>query len=266
METTQSYAFMAIGIAGIVFNALEIIMILKGGEYRLPFKMSVLSLAVADILASLAVATCNALVLILKLDPPFPAVLVQAFKFSFTFSSISSQVHVILITIQRLIAVLFPFSCKRIMTSFRCSVVLALIWVISLVVTMIINNISESDAISILTVATGVVIALSYAFIVYRIRNRRVGSSGDSNSSSDVTLYSGILFLLFVACFFPFVCISLIFGKEKGYSGPWMIIYYLFWLNIVTNPMVYSLFKVFNSGAVNCFKTHQTSNINVVPR
>eukprot|EP00795_Rhopilema_esculentum_P008361 gene8361-14331_t len=266
MDTTPNYAFMAIGISGIAFNALEMVMIFKGGEYRLPFQMSVLSLAVADLLASLSVATCNALMLILKLVPPFPAVLVQAFQFSFTFSSISSQLHVILITIQRLIAVLAPFSCKRIMTSFRCSVMLALIWVISLIVTMLINYMPESDAISILTVATGVVIALSYAFIVYRIRNRRAGSSGDSNRSSDVTLYSGILLLLFVTCFFPFVCISLIFGKEKGYNGPWMIIYYLFWLNIVTNPMVYFLFKVFKSGAVKCFKTHQTSDTNVVPR
>ena len=255
MEVTHTFAFLAIGLAGIVLNVVEMILILKGRQYRVPFQMSVLSLAVTDLLASLSLAISNTLVLVLKLDPPYPEILTEVHRLSVVFSTISSQLYVIFIAMQRLIAVLLPFSCKRIVTSFRCSVCLALIWIISLTVTGLIQNMA--DYIHALTVATGVVIALLYALIVYRVRNRPI--TGSSNSGSEVTLYSGILFLLYVACYFPFVCSAIIYGKDKGFDGPWITVFYLYWLNIVTNPSVYFLFKVFKGGFRRCFKSRTTS-------
>ena len=246
METKQNYAFVVIGMTGVALNALEMIMILKGGQYRVPFQMSVLSLAVADLLASLSVAFCSALVLILKLPYPYPEMLINAYIRTIIFSSISSQLHVILIAIQRLMAVLLPFSCKRILTPARCSLLLALIWIISSAVPGLTK---ENFYITPFILVTSVVIAFSYAFIVYRIRNRPVVATRDSSTGSDVILYSGILFLLFVVCFFPYVIFHIIYGTEKEHNGPWIAVYYLYWLNTVTNPIVYFLFKLIKGGA-----------------
>ena len=256
MEIQHNYAFIAIGVAGIAMNALEIIMILKGGQYRLPFQMSLLSLAVADMLAALSLTLWSNFVLLLKLGYPVPKMLTYYYIRAVIFSSISSQLHVIFITIQRMIAVLLPFSCKRILTQFRCFLVLALLWIASLGATGLINDIPDTVA---LTIITGVLIAFSYAFIVYRIRNRPVVVTRDSSLGSDVTLYSGILFLLFVACYFPFSFFHIIHGAEKGNSGQFIAVYYFYWLNTLTNPVVYCLFKSFKGGA-KCFKSKGTAN------
>ncbi|XP_065062989.1 melanocortin receptor 4-like [Rhopilema esculentum] len=256
MERQHNYAFVAIGVTGVALNALEMIMIMKGGQYRVPFQISVLSLSVADLLACLSVAFCSALVLILNLPYPYPEMLINAYMRTIIFSSISSQLHVIFITIQRLMAVLLPFSCKRILTPVRCSLLLALIWIISSAVTGLTK---DSYYIIAFILVTGVVIAFSYAFIVYRIRNRPVVITRDSSAGSDVTLYSGMLFLLFVVCFFPYVILYIIYGTEMGHNGPWIAVYYLYWLNTVTNPIVYFLFKSIKGGA-KCLKSNRTTN------
>ena len=259
METKHYYTFTGIGLTGVFLNVAEIFIILKGGKYRIPFHMSVLSLAVADLLTSLSVGICSALILTLQKDNPVTLMVLKAYVLVVAFSSISSQMHVILITVQRLIAVLFPFSCKRIMTSFRCSVMLALIWIISLTVTGVIDYIPY--VINVLTVVSAVMIALSYALIVYRIRNRPVVPNGELATGLDLILYSGILFILFVACYFPLVCFTFINGHNNEKPHP-VVIYYLFWLNMVTNPLVYFLFKVFKGNAGKCCKAHRTSGTN----
>ena len=256
MERKDNYAFVAIGVTGVALNSLEMIMILKGGQYRVPFQMSVLSLAVADFLTSLTVAICSVLIFSLKIGSQDYQMAESFYILVVIFSTISSQLHVIFITIQRLIAVLFPFNCKRIMTSFRCGLMLALIWVLSLVVTGLIKYMFF--AVNALTIVSGVVIGFSYILIVYRIRNRPITSNRDSTKGLDLILYSGILFILFVACYFPFTIYTFIKGYKTD-NGPWIIIYYMYWLNIVTNPLVYFLFKMFKGGAGKCCKTHQTS-------
>ena len=59
-------------MTGVALNALEMIMILKGGQYRVPFQISVLSLAVADLLASLSVAFYSAFGTDIEATLPIP--------------------------------------------------------------------------------------------------------------------------------------------------------------------------------------------------
>ena len=48
-------------------------------------------------------------------------------------------------------------------------------------------------------------------------------------------------------------------GTEKGHNGPWIAVYYLYWLNTVTNPIVYFLFKLIKGGA-KCLKRNRITN------
>ena len=223
----------------------------------MPFQMTLLSLAVADLLTCLSAPICNTIFLLVKEEEREDFSVV--YGATVAFSTISSQMHVIFITIQRLIAVLFPFSCKRILTSFRCSLVLALIWAISLATIGVFQHLSLG--IPFMTLATAIVIALSYALIVYRIRNRPIVTAYDadrSTGSTSVIIYSGILFVLFVSCYFPYVFNYILYSMIKKTHETPVALFFLFWLNSVTNPLVYFLFKVCKGRSLKCFRRKQT--------
>ena len=257
MNKQRQYSFMIMCLVGTVLNVFEIALICKGGQHRIPFQMAVLSLAVADLLTCLPVSITNALFVLFGFD--YSDIPIDVYSKSIIFAIISSQLHVMFIATQRLIAVMFPLSCKLIVTSFRCRILLGLFWIVSLSIAALLEN--YLYAIYISTLACAVIIGFTYAFIVHRVRNRSVvgASNAASSASSNITSYSVVLFLLFVVCHFPLLSVLIIYNMKKSRNSPWVATYYLFLLNSITNPLVYFLFKVFKHGVFICCKRKEAT-------
>ena len=113
------------------------------------------------------------------------------------------MLHLIFITLQRLIAVRFPLSCGRIMTTERCILVLLMIWAISTTPVPFPGKVKYLMGAA--TLICGVVLTLAYSFIGYLLtkRGKTASSAAQSSQNTYVLAYAITLTSVFIFCTFP---------------------------------------------------------------
>ena len=122
---------LALGILGIILNAVQIRMITRKRKTRQPFQITLLSLSVADLLIAITLLTSGVDYLLISLNIAHFKGWFYLVQLSFYgFSLLSSMLHVSFIALQRLLAVLYPLRIKRILTGRRCLIAIAVIWVL----------------------------------------------------------------------------------------------------------------------------------------
>ena len=173
-----------------------------------------------------------------------------------------SSLHLIFITLQRLIAVRFPLSCGRIMTTKRCILVLLMIWVISM--TPVLFPGKRKYLMGAATLICGVVLAVAYSFIGYLLtkRGKIASSAAQSSQNMHVLAYAITLTLFFILCTFPlsFQIITKIGEKNTLNSNRGVVaMIFLYWLNPLMDPMVYILLKFFKRGITKCSRKQKRS-------
>ncbi|XP_065063329.1 melanocortin receptor 5-like [Rhopilema esculentum] len=253
METRHSYGFLVISSAGIILNTLQITMILRERDRRHPFKISILSLAIADLLICLGCAVFSSFNLVgdPELQPYLSFIYVTVAPVSVTCSSL----HLIFITLQRLIAVRFPLSCSRIMTTKRCVLVLLMIWAISTTPIPFPGKLKYLMGAA--TLICGVVLAVAYSFIGYLLTKRGniASSAAQSSQNTYVLAYAITLTSVFIFCTFPlsFEIITKIGKRNTSNSNRGVVaMTFLYWLNPLMDPIVYVLLKFFKRGINKC--------------
>ena len=233
-------------------------MLLKSGKSKQPFLMNVLSLGFADLLIYFTSIVYHTLRFINGINATVGLVYIYAV----TVSTLSSQLHLVSIAIQRLIAVKYPLQCQRYLTQRRCVMALAFIWLMSLSLPAYWRH-SPTQMTYITSIICATILLLSYAYISFSVLRKKNIGTARNNSGQSVLCFSLAITLAFLVCTFPFVIIS---AMNKGRTTEYFGTVCLFWLNPLLDPIVYFLFNKLKSSKTRCLclKRNRIGIVNTV--
>lgn len=237
----------AVGVAGSILNLLEIASLLHERRTALPFDITLISLATADLSFSLVLFIGSSIQLIYG-----TVYIIDVIVFcDIIFTGLSSVFHLVFIAVQRLIAVIRPLSFSVWFTKRRCVSIVFLLWLSSAIgaVPVAFNQLVYVRVLNNIHFPVGCILSLSYAILCYRILTRkRIGTTrNSSHQSKEIILYSFAVSIVYIACTWP-VTICVIFKSETTFGTN------LYILNAVFDPLVYCLFKQIKLGrlSLNC--------------
>ena len=249
----------AITLSGSFLNALEIASFAEIRGRRSPFNMTLLSLAIADLVVSLV--GCCALILdiihdnIIKIQKNVNVLINIAALTGIFLSLATSVLHVIFITIQRALSVLMPLQCKRILTRRRCIACLVAIWIISAFYGTnytFLTSKNIDQIFGILTLVCTGVLLLSYSMIYHILRTRQsyLSNRRAIRQRRSVLLHSVCVTAIFLMCTLPRALqIFQIYPTNIPYIR--FIPKLLLIANSVGDPLIYFLFKKYRRATRN---------------
>ena len=242
MDLYYKTVFPTIGGVGVIANTLLIATLYKERKLKRPFQMTILSLTLADLL------NCIWLTVAGPVKPPlghkFHPVYQKFYLAVVALSATTSILHLMFVTLQRLIAVLLPFRSPILITQPRCAVVITLIWLTSAAVICWSYLVNMKRVvltyIPVLTFICALMLIVSYSFICYRVwQRKRLASTVNSSQSGHILLYSILVTVLFIICTFP-ASVTILY--DKRFSENWNDVLVIYWLNPVIDPSIYFLF------------------------
>lgn len=236
-----------LSILAFILNSSEALFLIRQRARKTKYQNLVLSLAVADILASSFFVVCFTN----KNDRNIMRIIQQELLW---FSVSSSLLHVLAISFDRLLAIRFPlkhrfwFTCKKNMA------LIVIIWILSflliapsLAVSLqtgknnLIKQISSS-----LVIVTGLLLILLYAYIIrrtvskeciFQIITLQSGKkeivSACSLREKRILLTSALIVLSFIICNFPFAIVYIVTKQRQEYLILFLI------TNSILNPLIY---------------------------
>ena len=269
---TQTILFVAVGSIIILLNSVEMFFILRvRGKLKI-FEILLLNLATADLFVGIFVVVFQSLILVNKLSANGIVAGKIAFNcFSF-FSVASSLFQVLLISLDRLVAVKFPIRHRTLITVRRVVKCEIVVWTITVLLALIISlqdtSSGEINTVYIKRVVTAVMILIGgvlfisfYTYIIHCvIKNRRriqknilVDLCKDKNCLSNVnqrdkavTFICTVLIVSYLICVFPNAILNLLVLKDRRFdelSAQYKVVYFvtvlLLYLNSTLNPMTY---------------------------
>ena len=238
MSTANFFA--AASSIGIILNVIELAVLLREKKIKDPFKMVLFSLAIADFL-TLTGASMIAFAYITnktKVDYAFYAISPIA---------IISQFHIIMITLQRTIAVGFPMRYKALVTPRLCCFALVCVWILSASISTVLLKFQSSLAVNLFTfilLGSGAFLITSYSFIISRVlRDRRkvTASRVASLQNKRLIVYSISVTLAFIVCNYPFAIRILVLEGKNTEATDSSFESFLFFLNSMIDPVLYLL-------------------------
>ena len=125
----RGITYTTIGILAFVINLVEIILIIRKRYLISTFETFLLSLAAADCICGVVLATQNAL---FRITGTFENIVLDGFT---VFSLTSSITNLLAISLHRLLAVKFPLRHHLWITKQRLHGAIALIWIVSIALT-----------------------------------------------------------------------------------------------------------------------------------
>ena len=252
--------YLTFGISGVVFNATEIILIirkLRKKKSATTFELFLLSLSCADLLVAASMLTA-----------------VQGFQEllgdSLRFATSTSILNILAIGIDRFMVVKYPLKHRVWVSSGRAKVLILFTWLFSLIFAVIMGILSRldphsSDPVLVHESATvvyisspiillfGVIFVILHIYIVWKViwkgpGMERLHTGNGSNSGSKFQRTTGSVYqrpllitcvlvvLSYVICMFPVSIETLIHaGKKNRYSNTIYLVYF----NSVLDPLVY---------------------------
>ena len=235
---------------GIVLNSCEIASLIYAKRTTLPFDITIISLAISDLLFVLTPLVLDGFIYGVPnwiASEWYYMALVYC-----TYSSIfSSVLHMVFIAIQRLIAVLYPLKASIWITRKRCIITVLLLWLASVAAAApvpmglyIYNRIILFSPF----VSAGV-IATCYFVINLRLMTRKAPTGGDQQGQNiSILVYSISVTAIFMICIFPSTLYTL--NQNVPVSKMQYPDYatYLFYLQAVLDPIVYFFFQFWKRG------------------
>ena len=227
-----------IGTVGTILNTIQIASLLYSKRTKLPFDVSLISLAAADLSVSLVFFIGNVIQVI---DKSLRQNIADIVMCDLIFSSTSSTCHLVFIAIQRLIAVQCPLRFAIWLTRERCIRVIATLWVFSILVTVpavTSGGQTYMEGTSYLPIPIGIVLSICYGIICYRMLVRKnIAVSGNvSNQNSKIVLYSVIVSAAYIISTWP---LSIGMGLKANLD----LLISLYMMNAVLDPIIYFLFQ-----------------------
>ena len=235
---------------GIVLNSCEIASLIHAKRATLPFDITLISLAMSDLMFALTSLVLGSLIYYV---PNWIASKWSNMALVYcTYSSIfSSVLHMVFIAMQRLIAVLYPLKASIWITRKRSIITVLLLWLASFAeAAPVPMGFYIYDRILLFStfVVTGV-IAVCYFVINFRMMTRKSPTGGDQQTQNiSILVYSISVTAIFMICIFPATvyAISQDVPLSKMQFPDYAI--YSICLQVVLDPFVYFFFQIWKRG------------------
>ena len=246
-----SFLFEVSFFIGMAMNVLEMVYLIRGKRLKEPFNMVVFSLAAADLLSLIGASVIGVAWIANKV---YLAHIMNLVVLCVT----ASQLHIIIITCQRFMVVLFPFKSKTLMTARRFTICLATVWLLSALLTAVLflfkSKLNITIAMSLMLLCGGVLL-LSYSIIVYHLvkaRGKITSAKVASSQNTHVVIYSICVTLAFISCNYPLAIQAMTSKRPKPNSPSNTPESFAFWLNPMIDPVIYFLFQAYRHGKIKC--------------
>ena len=239
----RGITYTTIGILAFVINLVEIILILRKRHLISTFEIFLLSLAVADCICGVTLATQNVLFLI---TGTFENIVLDGFT---VFSLTSSITNLLAISLHRLLAVKFPLRHHLWITKERLHGTIALIWIVSIALTTAVvilsifgekqsssflANIKFGFCVKILISSTTFLFVYGYIIAITFKQSKISNTKKQAESRRDKVLKACTLAVsAFIICSCPWAINYLITRSKETYTA------YLLFGNILIDPSVY---------------------------
>ena len=254
MSLADAVSSLSICGLGIILNCCEIASLIHAKKTKLPFDITLISLAISDVLLALFIAI---LAVFMHVFPNVPtSTLYGKIFIFFLFSlSLSSSLHVFFIATQRLIAVLYPLKVSIWITRKRSAITLLLLWVISIVASTPMTNYTyQRIVIWGPFVSTAIIIACYFVISFKMLKRKTPAIAGHQSQNISVLTYAVAITAIFIVCTFPFT----IFAVQQQVPVEKMTfptyVATLFYLQVILDPIVYFFSQVCkrNSCRIRC--------------
>ena len=227
-------------ILGITLNTLEIVSLVYAKRTKLPFDISLISLAASDLMLAVTIVPIGILPNFLHTSAKW--VWYYKLSLSCTYaSSLSSALHMLFIAIQRLIAVLYPLKLTIWMTRKHCSITICVLWLVSTACSVIsVESIAFQKFLMYSPLISASAIVICYISInIKMLKRKRLGVSGQSLQSIHVLAYSICITAIFMICTFPYTFYGILqlHGIVRGAFPIYAL--HLFYVQVILDPVVY---------------------------
>ena len=226
---------------GVILNVIQIAMLLYQKKTKIPFEISLISLALADFLASLLPMILHLfrlkslLYLIIIADIYYASCMTSSFLLGF-------------IAFQRLIAVRYPHKYSVLLTRRRCIITICLMWLVScaLIIPLLFKPGTFYDIIYLhIPWLAGAVICVSYAILNYHLlkqRNQFV-TNQSWNRHRKILLYSTTVTIVFLLSTIPFTFSVMHLPRNHSFRN---VAEYVYVFHVIFNPLLYFVVQFLN--------------------
>ena len=253
----EELVFILVGLLIISMNFVEVVFILRI-KHRSTFEKLLLSLALSDVLVGIAVVVFKILDFILGDQTWLQE---ENFIVVFIMSALFSLQNLLVITIDRFIAVKFPIKHRLLVTGRRVNILIVLIWVVTCLLGIVLNLILilglhiDTDYFmllsSILIISWGVLMPIFYGCILKVVFTRQTaakmnvedstvpnrlqkGFRGLQKSERAVLFSSVLVSVSFVICTYPFAIEYIKTNEDVSLASSILMI-----SNSILNPIIY---------------------------
>ena len=246
---------------GIALNTCEIASLVHARRTKLPFDITLISLAVSDLM--LAFLTLLLAVLHLLSIESTTKWRDHVYVACTYISSLSSASHMCFIAIQRLIAVLYPLKISIWITRKRSIITVLLLWLSSVAASVPVQmGYYIYNRILLYTpFVSASVVVVCYIVINIKMMTRKA-QTGQQSQNISVLLYSISITAIFMVCTFPYT----IYAIRYVLPFPSYAVH-LFFLQVILNPVVYFFSQLLKRNRCRmCFNVcHCCGSENVSP-
>lgn len=264
-----------LGVAIVLANSVVLFLYKRKTFLKTKTNLCLVCLAISDFLAGLIAVPMVIVCSTLDADAVTSGMICLVMDLSSRFISISTVLHLLLVTMERYFKIIHALNYPLIVTKFRLITLLVLVWCVSLGTSLIqltwipfrgpsTDEILAKDTIYDLSVFFGVVVpsllmmfvALSCIFRVLRSQLRSMNENGYKTrayknkstrlEAKAVTVF-GSMILTFIACWFSYYIDGLLIDLKLPslYLPEWArtVLVFLRFGSSVLNPLLYTFFK-----------------------
>ena len=243
----------SIYVFGVILNGCQIALLLYQKRTKVPFEISLLSLAIADFLTSLIPSIIH----IFKLLQP--ALYLLIIVYIYYASSMTSAFQLGFIAFQRLVAVLYPHRYHSLITRRCCITATCIMWLISFLLILPIfikaNHLYMTFYFHIPLLA-GAAIFVSYFMLNYQLLKHRNRSVANQlwNKHRRILIYSTTITVVFLLSTLPYAIAHVYFKQDATFRNATS---YMYIFHVIFNPLLYFLVQYLNFKKL-CIKVSDT--------
>lgn len=256
----SSRFWLAFGVVGLVFNILELIVLIQQKKQKTIFGLTLTSLCIADIFGSLTLGLSGGFRLIEYSGPETitiykktsMAIIWMAGHGALLFSVGTSFMHIVIISIQRVFAVFLPIKFRTTFTYAHCLAVILLTWLLMFVYGTIAFFFSKAIlAVSYYMVLVfGITLVVCYAAVSYKLwvksKERKIllranFGANTYNSTKRVVLHSISVTVAFLICTVPHSVLYIFFYKTQSLAA-YHFVNCVITINPLLDPLIYFFF------------------------
>ena len=251
----SSRFWLALGVGGFFFNILELIYLFRQKKQKTIFGLTLTSLCIADILGSLTLGLAGGFRLVEYSGPKTitiyknttMAIIWMAGHGALLFSVGTSFMHIVIISIQRLLVVFLPIKFRTTFTPGHGLAVILVTWFLMFIYGTIAFFFSKVMlAVSYYMVLVfGITLVVCYAAVTYKLwvksKERKLLRAKTDNSTKRVVLHSISVTVAFLVCTVPHSVLYIFFYKTQSLAA-YHFVNCVIALNPLLDPLIYFFF------------------------